>query len=172
VLFPENYLEEFADMFDRQRPPQDPTVYLCAQEVCHGREGWPEHEPLFVMANAPALAEESNMEANDESRELRARLDARMKAGGLIDADDAPVWTRTPEELARRFRDSRGSIYGAASNDRNAAFKRPGNVVKRLPGLYLASGSAHPGGGVPLAALSGRIAARAVVEMQPLEERR
>lgn len=53
VLFPERYRAEFEDLFDHQRPPVDPTVYLCAQERAHQRPGWPEHEPVFVMANAP-----------------------------------------------------------------------------------------------------------------------
>ncbi|MFN7143237.1 MAG: phytoene desaturase family protein [Myxococcota bacterium] len=34
VLFPERpYLEEFADVFDRDRPPAEPTVYLCARRA-------------------------------------------------------------------------------------------------------------------------------------------
>jgi phytoene dehydrogenase-like protein len=55
---------------------------------------------------------------------------------------------------------SRGAIYGASSNSVRAAFLRPANEVRALPGLYLASGGAHPGGGMPLAALSGCEAAR------------
>ena len=58
---------------------------------------------------------------------------------------------------------SRGSIYGAASNSQLSAFKRPPNAVAAIPGLYLASGSAHPGGGVPLCLLSGQTAARALL---------
>ena len=61
--------------------------------------------------------------------------------------------------MAAAFPGSRGAIYGAASNDRFAAFKRPPNRVRSLPGLYLASGSAHPGGGLPMVALSGMAAA-------------
>jgi 1-hydroxycarotenoid 3,4-desaturase len=44
-----------------------------------------------------------------------------------------------------------------------ASFSRPG-ARTRLPGLYLAGGSAHPGAGVPMATLSGRLAAAAVLE--------
>jgi 1-hydroxycarotenoid 3,4-desaturase len=88
---------------------------------------------------------------------------ARLRGAGLIDADDAVVWTRTPTDLARELPGSRGAIYGAASNDRFAAFARPGNEVARLPGLFLASGGAHPGGGMPLAMQSGRLAAAAAL---------
>jgi phytoene dehydrogenase-like protein len=50
-----------------------------------------------------------------------------------------------------------------SSNSPLAAFRRPPNRVRGVRGLYLASGSAHPGGGVPLCLLSGRAAAEAVV---------
>ena len=42
-----------------------------------------------------------------------------------------------------------------------AAFRRPRNTAPGVPGLFLASGSAHPGGGMPMAMLSGIAAARA-----------
>ena len=85
----------------------------------------------------------------------------RMQEGALCGPDDELVWTRTPAELAARFPGSRGSIYGAASNDLFAAFRRPPNRISSLPGLYMASGGAHPGGGMPLAMLSGVAAAGA-----------
>ena len=162
VLFAENYLEEFIDIFDRDRPPETPTVYLCAQETCHGRTGWADEEPVFVMANSPAEpeGEPRSPEAFDR---VRARVLERLRGAGLIGATDSLVWQRTPTELAATFAGSRGAIYGAASNSAMAAFKRPSNRIKGLPGLYLASGSAHPGGGLPLCALSGLAAADALI---------
>jgi phytoene desaturase len=166
VVFPHDYACEFADIFERRRPPIDPTVYLCAQEKCHGIEGWPDHEPVFIMANAPALSG-GDSDDTDWSR-YRERVLSRLGEVGKMSADDRVVWERTPADLARAFPFSGGSIYGAASNDRNAAFKRPPNSLPRVFGLYLASGSAHPGGGLPLAALSGQTAAREALLKQPV----
>jgi 1-hydroxycarotenoid 3,4-desaturase len=163
VLFPHDYDAEFSDIFDRQRPPREPTVYVCSQEACHGRAGWADDEPLFIMANAPA---EPVRGASSDAvwTELSQAVHTRLTGAGILDADSRLLWQRTPIDLAQRFPRSRGSIYGASSNGLTAAFQRPGNVVSRVAGLFLASGSAHPGGGLPLAAQSGRTAARAALD--------
>ena len=158
VLFPDDYDAEFADIFDRDRPPRAPTVYLCAQERCHGVPGWADAEQIFVMANAPAEPAAASRDPQVWAA-LETAVEQRIRAAGLWADGDAMVWRRTPADLALEFPGSRGAIYGAASNDRFAAFKRPPNRVPGLSGLYLASGSAHPGGGVPMVALSGMAAA-------------
>ena len=68
----------------------------------------------------------------------------------------------TPADFNRLFPATGGALYGAATHGWNAAFRRPG-ARTRIPGLYLAGGGAHPGAGVPMAALSGRIAARRLI---------
>lgn len=157
VLFPERaYVEEFADIFDRRRWPADPTVYLCAQEPCHRRAGWAEDEPLFLMVNAPAGADVAGVE------ELAL---ARVRGAGLIAEGDVVVWRRTPRDLAERFPGSEGALYGAASNSTFSAFSRPPNAGSAR-GLHYASGSAHPGGGVPLCLQAGRLAAAGVLGEQ------
>ena len=157
VLFPDNYLDEFRDLFDNKRPPREPTVYLCDLGLCHEFDTWGDEAPVFLMANAPALAPNGES-PRDEWRVLGDEVLERARVRGLLSPASRVLWSRTPADLAARFPGSRGSLYGAASNSSMAAFKRPANRIQA--GLYLASGSAHPGGGMPLAALSGRAAAR------------
>lgn len=161
VIFPNRaYIEEFADIFDRRQWPADPTVYACDQRLAHGLVGWPEGAPLFVMVNAPA--QETPL-ADAQRQALRALVRARLESSGLLMPSDPLVWERAPDGLARRFPGSGGSLYGAASNSMWSAFRRPANRSPLARGLYLASGSAHPGGGVPLCLLSGLAAARAAL---------
>ncbi|TNE89625.1 MAG: phytoene desaturase [Deltaproteobacteria bacterium] len=152
VVFPEHYLDEFADLFGHHRTPRDPTIYTCALSRAHGRDTWDDGEPVFAMINAPA-------HAPDDQPDWKALARHRLVRSGLLDRDDRLVWQRTPTSLARRFPDTGGAIYGAASSSLFSAFRRPANRVHKLHGLYLAGGSAHPGGGVPLCLQSGRQAA-------------
>lgn len=78
---------------------------------------------------------------------------AARSGSGLHGEDDATRF-RTP------FPASGGALYGQASHWWALCFSRPG-ARSKLPGLYLAGGSTHPGPGVPMAALSGRQAVAA-----------
>jgi 1-hydroxycarotenoid 3,4-desaturase len=69
----------------------------------------------------------------------------------------------TPREFHRLFPGTGGAIYGRGFADRMTGgwmtlFKRSGARTP-VPGLYLAGGSVHPGPGVPMAAMSGQLAA-------------
>ena len=82
-----------------------------------------------------------------------------MAARGL-DVRDRVRWreVRTPADLEHDARAPGGAIYGTSSNGARSAFLRAANRSP-VPGLYLASGSAHPGGGLPLVGLSAELVA-------------
>lgn len=161
VFFPHNYEQEFADIFDEGRVPRDPTVYVCAQDRCHGIESYQDREPLFTMVNAPALVPGRTV---PDALMVAERVRERLLAHGLLGAEDELVWSRSPLDLANEFPGSRGALYGPASNSMMSAFRRVPNRIPEHEGLYAASGSAHPGGGVPLAIESGRLAADCVLQ--------
>ena len=68
----------------------------------------------------------------------------------------------TPSGFAALFPGSLGALYGQSPHGLMAPFRRP-RARTSLPGLYLAGGGVHPGPGMPMAALSGRHAAAAIL---------
>lgn len=63
----------------------------------------------------------------------------------------------TPKELENKTAAFRGSIYGISSDKKSSAFLRQQNKSRTINNLYFCGGSAHPGGGIPLVILSGKI---------------
>jgi phytoene dehydrogenase-like protein len=95
---------------------------------------------------------------------MRERIVRRMEQQlGKPVADNIEVEeTMTPSDIEGNTGSTHGSLYGISSNRRLSAFYRHPNRSRRHRGLYFCGGSAHPGGGMPLAVLSGRIAAQLV----------
>ena len=162
VFFAEDYPEEFAAIFGRRDICAYPTVYVCAQDRASGEDpGQPER--LLLLINAPADGD--SLSFSDGEREaLRQRaLQVMSACGCMLDFSDGGWVTTDPSAFNDRFPASGGSLYGRANHGSMASFARPG-ARSRVPGLYLAGGSVHPGAGVPMSAMSGRLAAGAVLE--------
>jgi phytoene desaturase len=167
VIFPENYDAEFDAVFGG-RPAWTPTIYVHApaDETARPR---PESEAWFVLVNAPrhgtdmsSAAATVNWTAAGLADRYAHRLLDLLARRGLDVRDRIEVMrVRTPADLALETGAPGGAIYGTASHGPRSAFLRPANATK-IPGLYLVGGSAHPGGGLPLVALSGRIVAELI----------
>jgi 1-hydroxycarotenoid 3,4-desaturase len=162
VFFQDDYAGEFDDVFQRGRLPQKGTVYLCAQDRS-GPEGEPQGpERLLMLVNAPPNGDLKRADPMEiEACEQRSL--ALLSRCGLHLKRDPAAWVRTtPQDFSRLFPGSGGGLYGTATHGWMTLFKRPGSSSD-LPGLYLAGGSVHPGPGVPMAAMSGVLAAEALM---------
>jgi len=162
VFFSQDYPAEFHAIFQRGEVTQEPTVYLCAQDRV-GSERPEGPERMLLLVNAPALGDEQNWDRRALT-EVTRKTEQVLKACGLrLSLDTATCRQAHPGEFAHRFPGSGGSLYGQSTHGLFSSFARPG-ARTRVPGLYLAGGSAHPGPGVPMATLSGHLASEAVLE--------
>jgi phytoene desaturase len=168
VLFPEDYDAEFDAVFGTgrfraPRPVEDPTVYVSAPDDPALRPD-EDSESWFVLVNAPRHDPPRGVDWDAPGladRYADTVLGTMARRG--LDVRDRLRWrvVRTPADLARETGSVGGSIYGTSSNGARAAFLRPGNVSP-VPGLFLVGGSSHPGGGLPLVALSAEIVAELI----------
>lgn len=162
VFFGNGYKKEFDALFKDRRMPPDPTTYICAQDRhddCQGPDG---EERLLCLINAPPIGDRKDFDGETVAQWQHHMLD-RLHQGGLtLHADQGRCEATSPTDFARLFPATGGALYGRASHGWRASFQRPG-VRTKLPGLYLAGGSAHPSAGVPMAALSGWMAARCLL---------
>jgi 1-hydroxycarotenoid 3,4-desaturase len=173
VFFSDQYPQEFDQIFASGHLPEQPTVYICAQDRNDNGQ-LPEHaqdgESLLLLVNAPPVGDKREF-TEDEIQSCLMRTQAQLEACGLkLDMTAQQEMPRTqlrgvaasPNQFEQLFPQTGGALYGPLSKGMMAAFKRQGAKTK-LKGLYLAGGSVHPGSGVPMAVLSGRRAAETLV---------
>ncbi len=166
VFFSDDYRAEFEAIFRQGRPPDDPSVYLCAQDRdAGGRLGQTGPERLYSLMNLPADGDRRSYHESDIQRCLSA-MDHRLTANGLrIARAGAPGTLTTPDRFEALFPGSGGALYGMASHGWMASFRRQGSRGP-VRGLYLAGGGVHPGAGLPMVALSGKLAAECLLDDQ------
>ncbi|TDD83513.1 phytoene desaturase [Actinomadura darangshiensis] len=165
VLFSGDYRGEFGDIFQRRVPPRDPTVYIGCSAVDDPSQAPQGAENQVLLVNVPAgdpgrwpMTPESYGELVLERLAQRGHdLAGRLRFVELF----------TPADLRDRYGAPGGAIYGTAYGGPTAPLRRPGNRGPRR-GLYLVGGSAHPGDGLPLVAMGGRIVASLVEQDFPV----
>lgn len=156
ILFSGDYQREFEHLFDKKTLFDDPTVYInisskyCESDAPKGKENW------FVMINAPAntgqdwdvmIEKARNNIIRKINKMLHVDLEKRIINESILD----------PRSIESKTSSYQGSLYGTSSNTRFAAFLRHPNFSGNIKGLYFCGGSVHPGGGIPLCLLSGKI---------------
>ena len=156
ILFSDDYADEFRHLFELKRMGNDPTIYLNITSKQQASDAPPGHENWFVMVNAP---HHEGQLTPEEIHRVQAVVLAKLKRMLGTDAERCIATENllTPADIQARTSSHLGALYGAASNDRMAAFLRHPNFSRKIDNLYFCGGSAHPGGGIPLCLLSARI---------------
>lgn len=162
IFFSDDYRAEFDAIFRQKIPAPNPTVYICATSRTDETQAPAGHENLFVLINAPYTNAQTNWE--NEKRNYRDLIVKKLEDSGLKELNDSIDFEQiiTPADFERKYNANRGSIYGVSSNGVFSAFMRVPNRARDIENLYFAGGATHPGGGIPLVLLSGKMAAEMI----------
>lgn len=149
---------EAEDIFgDRTRPCADPTMHLfLGDPACApaGHEAWTLSVTAARHGAGVGALDWTPGVAEGYADELIATLARRG-----LDVRDRLLWraVRSPADLERAIGAPGGATAGPALH-KSAALYRPPNVTG-VPGLFHVGASAHPGPGLPMAALSAALVA-------------
>ena len=158
IFFSDDYRAEFDAIFKELRPARNPTIYVCAASRTDATQAPEECENLFVLINAPYTSARTDWEK--EKRGYRDLIVKKLEDFGLEDLEKSIDFEQiiTPADFEKKYRANRGSIYGVSSNGVFSAFLRPPNKARSVENLYFVGGATHPGGGIPLVLISGKLA--------------
>lgn len=156
IIFSEDYKKEFDQLTKQKIIPAEPTIYIYISSKLNpadapiGKENW------FVMINAPY---DNGQNWTKEIFNARKNIINKINKVLSINIEQNILFENilTPKDLEEKTAAHRGSIYGISSDKRSSAFFKQQNKSNTIKNLYFCGGSAHPGGGIPLVILSGKI---------------
>jgi phytoene desaturase len=162
IFFASDYKKEFDVLFEGKDVADDVTVYIHISSKDEKADAPAGCENWFVMVNVPG---NKGQDWDALIPQIRSRVILKLNrllktdVESLIEADQV----LDPRGIEARTQSYQGSLYGAASNNRFAAFLRHPNFSSRIKNLYFCGGSVHPGGGIPLCVMSGKIASEIMI---------
>jgi len=161
IFFNQPYENEFSDIFENKRLPLNPTIYICAQDRNDLALENMQFERLLCLVNAPANGSKKPYNT-EEINQCEQKVFSLMRQYGLL-LEDAQITRTTPLDFSKLFPGRGGALYGQATHGWMSSFHRLGSQ-SQINNLLLAGGSTHPGPGVPMAAMSGRLAAATLMD--------
>ena len=160
VMFAADPLEEFKDL-QAGRIPSKPSIYICAMDRGQGQDP-PERERFEIITNAPATSGKTLQTETDLDTWHHQIFSTMNRFGLRFSPTPTARSITTPQNFAQMFPASLGALYGQSPHGMTASLNRP-TAASGLPGLWLVGGGTHPGAGVPMATLSARHAAEAIL---------
>ncbi len=143
--------------------PVEPTIYVYVSSKMNCEDAPAGCENWFVMVTVPnnqgqdwqnLVAETRKTVLQKLSSRLNENLELQIRCERVLN----------PGLIEKRTSSAFGSVFGNSSNSKFAAFLRHPNFSKKIKHLYFCGGSVHPGAGIPLCLLSGKIVAEMITD--------
>ncbi len=166
VFVPEGYKESFHSIFADKTLPEEPVLYIHSP-VKSDKSAAPDNQDS-ISAIVPVGHIDKSNEQDWAILKSRARkaVFKRLSEEGMNDFEKHIKFEvcYTPQTWKSVFNLSAGATFGSISHNlMQMGYFRPHNRHKIYKNLYFAGGGTHPGNGVPLALMSGKLTSERIL---------
>ncbi len=158
VFFTNDYKKEFDNIFVKKIFSDDPTIYINITSKEKSDDAPTGHENWFTMINVPNnIGQDWDLIISESRKKIIEKINKNLKT----DISKYIIYESIldPRKIESNTNSENGALYGSSSNSKFSAFLRHPNYSKEIKNLYFCGGSVHPGGGIPLCLMSGKIVA-------------
>jgi phytoene desaturase len=172
VFLASDYRGSFERIFVDHSLHERPSVYVHAPARSDPSAAPPDEDTLMAVVPVGNLdgSAEQGAAAGERLRKLQslARSAAlrRLAEIGITDLEKhlKHEVIYTPQTWLSKFNLTKGAAFGSLSHDvMQLGYLRPSNRHRRYRNLYFAGGSTHPGNGIPLVLISGRLTSERIL---------
>ncbi len=166
LFLADDYRENFESIEGGRGLPANPSLYLHAPARLDPAMAPPGQDTLTAIVPVGNLGENGALDW-DELRELaRQHVFRRLRSLGVtgLEAHLKFEVAYTPISWRDRYNLTKGATHGLSHRLSQMAYLRPANRHPHYHNLYFVGASTHPGTGLPIAMVSGRLAAERIVD--------
>ena len=168
LFLADDYRENFEAITRDLGLPTNPSLYVHAPARLDPSMAPPGGDTLTAIVPVGHLADDGRWDWDVVRDRAREHVFRRLSSIGLTDVRSAIRFevAYTPVTFQERHNLAMGSTHGLSHKLTQMAFLRPSNRHPRHRNLYFVGASTHPGTGVPIAMVSGRLVAERIAAEQ------
>lgn len=166
LFLAQDYRENFESIIRDLELPRNPSLYVHAPARLDPAMAPAGQDTLIAIVPVGHLSGNGNQDWASIRDEARRQVFRRLRSLGIADLEQHLKFevSYNPLSWRKRYNLMKGSTHGLCHNLGQLAYFRPHNCHPRYRNLYFAGASTHPGTGVPTALISGRLAARRIMD--------
>ena len=164
LFLADDYRENFERIVDQLGLPDNPSLYVHAPARLDPPMAPHGQDTLTAIVPVGHLSDDGRQDWPALRDRARRHVFRRLRTIGINDLESHIKFEEsyTPVSWAERHNLAKGATHGLSHKLSQMAYFRPSNRHRRYRNLYFVGASTHPGTGVPMAMVSGRLVAERI----------
>lgn len=166
LFLSDDYRENFRSIIDDLSLPDNPSIYVHAPARLDASMAPQGEDTLIAIAPVGHMSENGDQDWACLRDQARRDIFRRLRRLGIEDLEDHIKFeiNFTPLSWRKRYNLVKGSTHGLCHNLTQLGYFRPDFQHRRYRNVYFTGASTRPGTGLPTAMVSGRQAARRIID--------